>query len=101
MTDNKPDTANRATTVVASDQFETNGKLKNIGGSQSDKWNITLANQATNALWLKNSDKEKIDQQCGATVAALMGIGPRDELEAMMATQLLGSPLRNSRRRKC
>ena len=32
------------------------GALKNIGGSQSDHWNNILANQAVQALWLKNSE---------------------------------------------
>ena len=38
------------------------GRLKNIGGSQSDHWNNTLANQAMQALWLKNSSSEERDK---------------------------------------
>jgi hypothetical protein len=64
------------------------GVLKRIGGSQSDKWNNILANQTVQTLWLKHSDKETCDHQYRAAVAGLMGIGPRDELEGMVAAQL-------------
>jgi len=67
------------------------GGLQHIGGSKSDHWNNTLANQAVNALWVKNSDDETIDRQLNATVGALHGIAPRDELEGMMAAQLVAA----------
>jgi hypothetical protein len=78
------------TTVVADDPEDRKGRLKNIGGSQSDHWNNTLANQAVQSLW-KNSSPEERDKQLSATVAALMGIAPNDELEGMMAAQLVAA----------
>jgi hypothetical protein len=89
MTAKKP--ANTPTTVVADDPDDRKGRLKNIGGSQSDHWNSTLANQAVQALWLKNSSAEERDKQLSATVAALIGIAPKDELEGMMAAQLVAA----------
>jgi hypothetical protein len=68
----------KATTIVANDPDDPRGTLKRIGGSQSDHW-------------IKHSDKETQDQQCSATVAALIGIGPKDELEGMIAAQLLAA----------
>ena len=59
--------------------------------SRSDDWNNILAHQTVRTLWLKHSDKESCDQQCGAIVDGLMGIGPRDELEGMIAAQLLAA----------
>src|SRR5207344_467297 len=50
-----------------------------------------LANQTVQALWLKHSDPETRDKQYSATVAALIGIGPKDELEGMMAAQLIAA----------
>jgi len=82
---------NQPTTVVADDPEDQKGRLKSIGGSQSDHWNNTLANQAVQALWLKNSDVEDKDRQLSATVAALKGIAPMDELEGMMAAQLIAA----------
>ena len=76
-------------TVVANHPDDLKGTLKLIGGSRSDRWNNVLAYQAVETLWLKNSDKETRDEQYDATVAGLIGIGPRDELEGMMAAQLL------------
>jgi hypothetical protein len=62
-----------------------------VGGSESDDWNIVLANQTMRALWIMQSDGETRDRQLGATVDALVGIGPRDELEGMMAAQLIAA----------
>lgn len=83
--------ASPPTTVVADDPDDRKGRLKNIGGSQSDHWNNTLANQAVQALWVKNSSPEERDKQLSATVAALVGIAPKDELEGMMAAQLIAA----------
>lgn len=91
MTRKKSIKGNEPTTVVANDPDDRKGTLKNIGGSQSDHWNNLLANQAMQALWMKHSDTETRDRQMSATVAALVGIGPRDELEGMMAAQLIAA----------
>jgi len=89
MNTKKP--ANTQTTVVANDPDDRRGRLKNIGGSQSDHWNNILANQAVQALWLKNSSPEERDKQFSVTIAALAGIAPKDELEGMMAAQLVAA----------
>ncbi len=78
-------------TVVAVDPDDRKGRPKKIGGSRSDKWNNVLANQALQALWLKNSDAEERNKQIGATIDALIGIAPNDELEGMMAAQLVAA----------
>jgi hypothetical protein len=81
----------KPSTVVANDPDDMKGALKNIGGSRSDHWNNLLANQTIQALWLKHSDPATRDKQYSATVAALVGIGPKDELEGMMAAQLIAA----------
>jgi hypothetical protein len=91
MTRKPPQPVRKATTVVADDSEDRIGRLKGIGGSQSDNWNNTLANQAVKALWVKNSDASERDRQLSATVAALRGIAPKDELESMMAAQLIAA----------
>jgi hypothetical protein len=40
---------------------------------------------------VKNSSPEECDKQLSATVAALIGVGPRDELEGMMAARLIAA----------
>jgi hypothetical protein len=66
------------------------GKLKSIGGSRFDDWNNILANQTIKTLWVfKNSDEQQIIKQENAAVAALAGIGPKDEIEGMIAAQLV------------
>lgn len=91
MTKRKAKGETEAKTAVANDPDDRKGSLKSIGGSQSDHWNNTLANQAVQALWVKNSKEGEQDRQLSATVAALVGIAPRDELEGMMAAQLIAA----------
>ena len=81
----------KPSTVVANDPDDLKGTLKSIGGSRSDHWNNILANQTVQALWLKHADQSTKDKQYSATVAALVGIGPKDELEGMMAAQLIAA----------
>ena len=79
-------------TVAVEDTEKTKGSLKALGGSQSDDWNTAVANQALQTLWLGNSDDEGQGLRLKkATLAALTGIGPNDELEGMMAAQLLAA----------
>jgi hypothetical protein len=67
------------------------GRLKSIGGSPSDAWNSVLANQTLRALWLKNSDEADHEKQREAAIKGLIGIAPKDELEGMMAAQLIAA----------
>jgi hypothetical protein len=87
----KSDKQTTAPTVTADDPDDRKGRLKDIGGSQSDHWNNILANQTFQTLWVKHSDAETRDKQISAALAALMGIGPKDELEGMMAAQLIAA----------
>jgi len=77
--------------VVLKPPGQEAGKLKILGGSVSDDWNDILGNQTIQTLWMKHSDDETLDRQLRAATAALIGIGPRDELEGMIAAQLLAS----------
>ena len=75
--------------IVANDPEDQKGELKPIGGSQSDLWNNTLTNQVLQTLWRDYSSEEELTKHYSATVAALVGINPQDELEGMMAAQLV------------
>jgi hypothetical protein len=81
----------KAPTDVASNSNGVKGTLKSVGGSQSDDWNEALANQVFNTLCINDSDKEKRDRQFIAAGHGLIGIGPRDELEGMIAAQLIAA----------
>jgi hypothetical protein len=73
------------------DTFERRGAFKQVGGSQSDAWNTWLADQTVRAMTLNASDEAEQDRQLRASVAALRGIAPNDELEGMMAAQLIAA----------
>ena len=66
-------------------------QLKALGGSQSDAWNNILANQAMQSLCLTHSNEDDRDKQFKATAAALIGIAPKDEIEGMLAAQLIAA----------
>ncbi len=91
MTRRKLIKSSEPTTIIANDPQDRKGTLRTLGGSQSDQWNSVVANQAMQALWLKNADEADRSRQMSATVAGLVGIGPRDELEGMMAAQLIAA----------
>jgi hypothetical protein len=67
----KSDAENKVTTVFAKDPSLEEGKLKRIGGSASDDWNGTLANQqgATICHFLLCS--AFAGQQLGETIGAI------------------------------
>jgi hypothetical protein len=91
MTKRKPAKVAKLAAPAVNDRDDPEGALKDIGGSQSDDWNSLLANQALQALYVRKSDAEARDRQVRATLAALAGIAPRDELEGMMAAQLIAA----------
>ena len=80
-----------ATTVTIGDPEQVTGKLTRVGGSRSDDWNNRIINDTTQALWIKNSDQKEYDRQIKAALSGLIGISPKDELEGMMAAQLIAS----------
>ena len=91
MTKRKSARGDKVMNVVVNDPDDRKGELKTIGGSQSDHWNNLLGNQVAQSLWIGNSETETHRQQISATAAALASIGPRDELEGMMAAQLIAA----------
>src|SRR5579864_4511558 len=66
---------------------ELKGELRQIGGSGNDDFNAVVLNQAVAGLWGAHSDEKSLDLQIGAVLSAMMGFGPQDELEGMLAAQ--------------
>jgi hypothetical protein len=88
MSTNKPPKSDPE--VHVHDVSKLRGHLKVIGGSMSDDWNNLVANQTTGTLWFfADSDPEEIRRERHAAVDALIGIKPEDELEGMIAAQLI------------
>ena len=90
MTKRKP-TKGKEPTTTANEPEDREARLKSLGGSQCDDWNSTPVNQAVQALWVKSEDGAERERQLRATGAALRGIAPKDELEGMMAAQLIAA----------
>jgi hypothetical protein len=84
-------TAKKTTKVPALANDADAPKRAEYGGSRSADWNDIICRQAVESLWLKHSDSELIDKQIGAALDGLRGIEPKDELEGMMAAQLVAA----------
>jgi len=84
MTSKKP-----VTELHVHDLSKLKGELKPIGGSMSDSWNQTIANQLINAIWTKHLDDVEANNLRGAAVDALICIRPKDEIEGMISAQLI------------
>jgi hypothetical protein len=67
------------------------GTLKALGGSQNDGFNNILVNQVANALWVAQSDEDTRERQFLAVVSAMVGAKPADELEGMLAAQMVAA----------
>jgi hypothetical protein len=66
--------------------------LQHIGGSKSDDWNLLLANQTVSSAWYGSKpDADWKKKQHQAILASLVGLQPADELEGMLAAQLIAS----------
>ena len=64
-------------------------EFKQLGGSDSDHFNQTLANQTLGALWVAHSDDQERNRQYLAASAALIGAKPQTELEGMLISQMI------------
>lgn len=70
----------------------SNPKLTYIGGSKFDAWNGTVANQALSSAWYGNSpNADRSHKLQSAGLSFLAGVEPKDELEGILAAQLLAS----------
>jgi hypothetical protein len=77
--------------IQAIDPSGQPGELKRIGGSNSDTWNNLIVGQTVGSLWTKNSDPDERKRLYEGTISALIAISPRDEIEGMIATQLIAA----------
>ena len=73
------------------DRSAFQGKLKCLGGSMFNEWNKLLVDDVNTTLWTQHRDEEERAMQARASAGALIGIEPRDELEGMIAAQLLAA----------
>jgi hypothetical protein len=80
----------RSRRYVLLDPASEKGEFKHIGGSSSDAANAIVFNQACKSLWTAHSDDETRTIQDQAVAATMAGIAPRDELEGMLAAQMIG-----------
>lgn len=77
--------------INADDPADRKGELRSVGGSKSDRWNNLVLNQVVLAMRTNPDDEEALHRQASANLAAMVGINPKDEMEGMLAAQLLAS----------
>jgi hypothetical protein len=82
-----PRRANVATSARTADP--ASGTLRHIGGSQSDHWNDLIALETIEARQARQADTPIGEPEAAAALAGIAGIAPGDEVEAIMAAQLV------------
>jgi hypothetical protein len=66
--------------------------FRKVSGSVSDDFGNILAHQVGDSLWFPaDAPREAKVRQVSAALAALRGIGPRDEVEGMLAAQMVAA----------
>jgi hypothetical protein len=65
------------------------GELKAIGGSRDDQWNMLMLNQAREASWRHTIDRTALEKSAQHIASPMEGIAPRDEIEGMLAAQMV------------
>src|SRR5215208_2005075 len=73
------------------DPKEQSGGAKLVGGSNHDDFNQTLVDQVVKTVALAGIAPEYQDQLKRAAVAAIAGIEPRDELEGILAANIVAT----------
>lgn len=69
----------------------TNGEHRDIGGAGCDGWNQAVINQAIQSIWAGHFDTAQKAEARVSIVGALLGIRPNDEIEGMLAAQMIGA----------
>jgi hypothetical protein len=66
----------------------TAAKLRHIGGSKNDNFNVHIANSVMATVWCTNArDAEARSALIGAVTKAVSAFAPQDEIEGMIAAQ--------------
>ena len=63
--------------------------MKDVGGSEFALPNTTRLAQAMNSTWKRDDSDEALATSKESTILTLMGIDPQDDLEGMLAAQML------------
>jgi hypothetical protein len=66
-------------------------EISPLSGSKSEELSNVIATQVANTLWLKHSNKEEQNNQMIAALSAVIGAKPQDELEGMLAAQMVAA----------
>jgi len=90
-TKTKPKPQPETLEIPRPDDPSLEGTLKKLGGSQYDGFNNILLNQVAKTLWLGHSDKEAQIKQFAAAASAMIGVAPADEIEGMLAAQIVAA----------
>jgi hypothetical protein len=75
--------------TIEVDPSKYKGRLKPLGGSKNDDWNNGLANATIRSQWFGKTEGAEAEKLSSAQLSGLLGIAPRDEIEGMLAAQML------------
>ena len=91
MSDTQPTENTPATKNDTAPAIKEPKKRNSLSGSTSDDFTNVVGSQALHAMWTANSDKSGQKAQTEAVIVALRGIKPQDEIEGMLASQMIAT----------
>lgn len=68
---------------------DDSGKVDS-SGSKCKNFTFILTTQVVNSLWNPSSDYDERAQKINSAISAMRGINPKDEIEGMLAAQMVG-----------
>lgn len=72
---------------IPADEAEIRAFYKRLGGSESDPFNNLILRETLATAWMGGNEPDGQNRRIKATVAALSGFKPQDEIEGMLAAQ--------------
>ncbi len=66
-------------------------KLNKLGGSRFDAFNDWMIQGIVSAQWMGGASDERKHEIMQGALAGAIGIGPRDEIEGMLVSQMLAA----------
>ena len=83
-------TDNSPAPQVAMQVPESVRSLKDVSGSDEHQFSAVVIRQALNTIWIgSNCSEESRNEHYGAVLAAMQAIAPRNEIEGMLAAQMV------------
>jgi len=82
-------TSSKAKVIKVDLDPKPKGRLKSLGGSESDEWNERLSNLLAQSIPVKRDNVDAYEKAAAAVFSGLADINPVDPIEGMLVAQMI------------